>query len=167
MAQNRPRRRTPGQTPNMASTTRGQAPILFFCPPQPASPPAAPCPPTWSSNPLQIDRVHHKAIYSRSMKYPCHVTSPNTPTSDDGSLNQRSPSPIPPTPGAPKIAPLDDSDIEDEDKNLVGLDRGYLRLGGRRLRYIPSPPATPPPCEQNEHEEAYDSASSKMNSQRK
>ncbi|KAK4207165.1 hypothetical protein QBC37DRAFT_392974 [Rhypophila decipiens] len=109
---------------------------------------------------------------SSSTSAPYHVTSSN-PTATDHQrprpFRQRSPSPIPVAPGAPRIPLLSDSDIEEEDKELAGIDRGYLRLGGRRL-YLPSPSPTPEPLKEEEEEESQeadfdDTNLSKMNDQ--
>ncbi|KAM7198926.1 hypothetical protein V8F20_005993 [Naviculisporaceae sp. PSN 640] len=166
MAQFLPPRRHAHRTSSTGSTTRRRAPILVQGQQEHALPPAAPDAPTQSCNCPDSREHHPKSISPSSLGEPYHVTFPVIPSPDNGVIARRSPSPLPPTPGAPRITPLDDFDIEDEDKNLVGIDRGYLRLGGRQLRYMPSPPATPPPRERDSGgDEEYDSATSKMQSQ--
>ncbi|KAM7216778.1 hypothetical protein V8F06_007888 [Rhypophila decipiens] len=162
-----PRRRPTSQINNMSSTTRRLPAILFLEDRSHFSLPPAPDPPIWPSPPRQN---HHcrPSDMSSSMREPYHVTSSNPTTTDHQRprpVRQRSPSPIPIAPGAPRIPLLSDSDIEEEDKALAGMDRGYLRLSGRRL-YLPSPPPTPEPLKKESQEDDFgDTNLSKMNDQ--
>lgn len=172
MTSERPHHRNTTQTPNMSATSRRQPPVLFYGLYQYSYLPPAPDPPTRPLQSFQVDCDCPVSSPGSSIREPYHVTSHTTPittsTKPGSNHNRRSPSPIPPTPGAPKITPLSDSDMEDEDKELAGIDRGYLRLGGRRHRYLPSPPATPPPSEpaDKSQDEDDNSLSSKMHDQR-
>ncbi|KAM7195150.1 hypothetical protein V8F33_006824 [Rhypophila sp. PSN 637] len=161
------RRRPTSQIINMSSTTRRLPPILFLEDRSQFYLPSAPDPPFWSLPPRQNHHCRPSNTVS-SIREPYHVTSSNPATTDrqrPRPVRQRSPSPIPIAPGAPRIPLLSDSDVEEEDKELAGMDRGYLRLGGRRL-YLPSPPPTPEPLKEESQEDDFDDANlSKMNDQ--
>lgn len=156
-----PRRRTTNQASTNISTTRRSPTTTTTTATNDTNLPPAPDPPTWSPSPshpqVPSTSTHQPTTQDQAYQMPPASTTTST---------RRSPSPIPPPPGAPRITPLSDLDIEDELKELVGIDRGYLRLGPRPLT-----PRQPTPGQgtttTTDQPTDQDNSTSKIDSQRK